>query len=275
MIEIWTEELPPSWHWKPDKYLGGTPETIVNLAETLNDDVCVYYDGPSCSHNGIYYLQRKDYLAKDILIACNSIPEKLAEYNICTTTWFHARQTNYMNFDERIVLSPYHQSLFGPDSRIIPLSCKKDQFTDTMKIKGQCLFSSSYDRGGAFLEEIWPEVEYETGAQLIITYSKDISEEEMVDLYNSSQFWLHPGEGIELFCISALKAQAAQCIPVVVPNMALETTVRYGIKTTKEAYKEELIKAIKNPPVAESISFPSWKEVAGMYLANIGVTHGA
>lgn len=274
MIEIWTEELTPSWWWSPYNYLGGTPEAVVNLAESFDDDVCVYYDGSPCEKNGVYYLDRGAYTGKDILIAFNSVPKRLAKYNIYTTSWYHARQEDYEEFDERIVLSPYHQSIFGENSRIIPLSCTKEQFENPSKIYKQCLFSSSPDRGRDFLESIWDDVERETNAQLITTYSEYISEDEMIELYKSSEFWLHPGDGIELFCISALKAQAAECIPVYVPNMALETTVRYGVRTTKEEFKETLIDTIKFPPLPEEITFPSWKEVAGQYLINLGVTHG-
>lgn len=275
MIEIWTELLPPDWKWSPKNYLGGTPESIINLAENFDDDVFVYYDGESMEHNGVYYLPRDNYIGENILIASNSIPRQLAAYNIYTTTWFHAREEHVKHFDERIVLSPYHQHIFGSDSRIVPLSCEASSLQGGKKIKGQCLFSSSPDRGRDFLEKIWPEVEKETGAKLITTYSKDISEEEMCDLYKSSEFWLHPGEGIELFCISALKAQAAKCIPVVVPNMALETTVQFGVRTTKEKYKDDLISAIKNPPVPGDVVFPTWKEVADQHLINIGAAHGA
>lgn len=271
MIEIWTEELPPNFHWSPDNYLGGTPETIVNLAENFNDEVFVYYDGRAIEKNGVYYLPRNNYLGRDILIAFNSKPPKLAKHNIALINWFHARDIDYLEFDERIVLSKYHQSIFGYNSRIIPHACDFSKFLNGKKISGQCLFSSSPDRGRDFLESIWGDVSRETGATLITTYSKDISEEEMIDLYKTSQFWLHPGDGVELFCISALKAQAAGCIPIVVPNMALETTVKYGIKTTKENFKDDLIQAIKNPPKVEEINIDTWRDVADQFLINVGV----
>ena len=273
MIEIWAEEVPAPFQWSPTNYLGGTPETVVNLAENFDDEVFVYYDGPAMQHKGVYYLPRDNYLARDILIAFNSKPERLAKYNIALINWFHARQENYAEFNERIVLSPYHQSIFGPDSRVIPHTCDQSAFSSDVKIKGQCLFSSSPDRGRDFLESIWPEIEKRTQAKLITTYSKDISEEEMIELYNTSQFWLHPGDGIELYCIAAAKAQAAKCIPIVVPNMALDTTVQYGIKTTKDKFKEEVINAIENPPLPGDVVFPSWKAIADLFLLNVGVPH--
>ena len=261
MIEIWTEVLPPGWEWTPDNYLGGTPEFYVNTAENIDDDVIVYYDGKTMEHNGIYYLQRKAYVGSDIVLACNSKPPTLAKHNISWTNWIDSTEDDYTEYDERIVISPYHQSIFGDNSRIVPHSCIAEDFKDGVKVRKQCLYSSSPDRGGKFLESIWDEVKERTGAELIATYNKSISDAEMIELYKSSEYWLHPCQGVELFCIAAAKAQVAGCIPVVVPNMALETTVKYGIKTTIEGYKEDLIKAINEPPEVKPVDFGTWKSV--------------
>jgi len=260
MIEIYTEELPSGWEWSPHMYVGGTPEFAVEVAESAKKltEVIVYYDGCACQWNGINYLPRKYFMGKDIVLACNSVPPRLGKYSILWTALYGKKDFEYLNFDERIVLSPYHQSLFGDKSRIVPLSCHSERFKGGEKVKGHCLYSSSPDRGGEFLKSIWEEVARATGAKLIHTYKASISEKDMVELYKSSEFWLHPCQGIELFCISAVKAQCAGCIPVVVPNMALETTVKYGVKTTLENYKDDLIKAILNPPKAEAVDFGSW-----------------
>jgi glycosyltransferase involved in cell wall biosynthesis len=270
LLEIWTEELPKGWEWNPRDYLGGSPEFVVNTAEcALEDsDVIVYYDGVSCCHNGVYYVGRRDFMGSDVVLACNSKPPKMGKHNIYWTNWFHQRQENCLEFDERIVLSPFHAKIFGDNSRIVPHSCWSNEFTDPVKEKGLCLYSSSPDRGGEFLKKIWSNVEIETGARLISTYDKKISNEEMIDLYKRSQFWLHPCQGVELFCIAAVKAQVAGCVPIVVPNMALETTVKYGIKVDLEEYETALIKAIKNPPDVEEVDFGSWETVTKDLLMN-------
>lgn len=260
-IEIWTEVLPNGWHWSPDNYLGGTPEFVVNTARNCKHDVVVYYDGKSSIYDGVYYLPRSQYKGEDVVLACNSKPPKLGKYNIAWSNWFHARDKEYLEFDERIVQSPYHQSVFGSNSRIVPASCNPEEFKSAYKIKKQCLYSSSPDRGGEFLKSIWGEVESRTGARLVTTYKNNISEQQMRELYKESEFWLHPCQGVEFFCIAAVKAQVAKCIPVVVPNMALETTVKYGVKTTIENYKEDLIKAILNPPKPEPVDFGTWETV--------------
>ena len=269
LVEIWTEELPSNWHWTPDFYLGGTPEFAIETAKNCKHDVIVYYDGKAGVYDGIYYLPRSQFIGSDVVLACNSRPPKMGRHNIIWFSWDNTKDVDYKDFDERIVLSPYHQSLFGSDSRIVPLTCNPEEFEPKYKIKKQCLYSSSPDRGGEFLKSIWSEVEERTGARLVSTYNGKYSQDDMTRLYKESEFWLHPCQGVELFCISAVKAQVAKCIPVVVPSQALETTVKYGIKTTIENYKEDLIKAINNPPKPEPVDFGNWETVTDKLLENI------
>lgn len=268
MVEIWTEELPQDWRWSPCCYLGGTPESVINVAECCQDECVVYYDGEPTEKNGVFYAPRSAFQGTDIVLACNGVPPKLGKHSVFWTSFFHARDFQYQAFDERIVLSPYHQSIFGQDSRVVPLSVWPEQFSNPVKVPKQCLYSSSPDRGLDFLKSIWDEVEYKTGAKLISTYDKSISEQEMIELYKSSEFWLHPGLGVELFCIAAAKAQVAQCVPVVVPTMALATTVKYGVRSTLENYKRDLINAILNPPKIEPVNFGTWQTVTDDLLRN-------
>lgn len=262
MISIWTETLPEGWWWTPTNYLGGTPEFVVETAKSLsrNDDVAVYYDGPSMQYGEVYYLPRTKYKPTERVLSCNERPPEMGESNVYWTNKMGQKDTDYMDFDERITLSKYHQSLFGPHSVIIGHACWPKEFISNLKEEKLCLYSSSPDRGLDFLESIWPEVE-ETGARLISTYDKNISESEMTELYKKAQFWLHPGQGVELFCISAYKAMAAGCIPIVVPNMALDETVKYGVKTTLANYKRDLIRAIENPPEVPTVKLDDWDDV--------------
>jgi len=269
LIEIWTEELPKGWEWSPYNYVGGTPEFVVNTAKNIKEEVIVYYDGVAGEYDGVLYLPRSAFSAKDIVLSCNSRSPKLGKYNIHWSCWYNSRDYEYIDYDERIVTSIYHQSIFGQSSRVVPLSLYPEQFKNPIKTRKQCLYSSSPDRGLDFLKSIWEDVSRETGAKLISTYNKSISEKEMIELYKSSEFWLHPGQGIELFCISAAKAQVAKCIPVVVPNMALETTVKYGVKVSLSEYKDRLINAINNPPKIEEVDFGTWETVTNQLFKNI------
>ena len=130
MIEIYTEVLPSSFHWTPNRYLGGTPEFVVNTAESASkfEDVRVYYDGKSCEKDGVLYLPRKYFVGDDIVLACNSVPPNLGRYSIMWNNWYGKKDYEYLNFDERIVQSPYHQSVFGMNSRIVPPSVKKSDY---------------------------------------------------------------------------------------------------------------------------------------------------
>lgn len=259
MISIWSETLPESWHWSPnDNTPGGGKEFIVETARTLKKlghEVVVYYDGNSREFEGVYYLPREFYEPSEIVIAQNSRPPKLGERNIYWTSLVTDREKDFLDFDKRIVLSKYHQGLFGNNSDIVPLGIHREQF-DGSKKENICLYSSSPD--GVWKLNDFPFEKY--GYKFIQTYNGNYSEQEMVDLYNKARFWLHPGQRIELLCLSAIKAQQAGCIPVVVPLMALDETVKYGVKTNLEHYFGELEKALKNPPKVKEYRAKSWEE---------------
>jgi glycosyltransferase involved in cell wall biosynthesis len=72
----------------------------------------------------------------------------------------------------------------------------------------------------------------------------DVDEETMNDLYRTSDVWCHPCTGGELFGISGVKAQAAGCIPVIIPTMALKETVKNGYFATRENYQDTLISCL-------------------------------
>lgn len=272
-LEIYDEELPSTWIWNPDRYVGGTHEFVFNIAKYASEmfsEVVVYYDGKPGKYGGVYYMPRSQYSGTDVVLACNSIPSKLGKFNIAWLSWSNAKDSDYIGFDDRIVISKYHQSLFGNNSRVVGLGVDYKDFADPVKkIEGQCLFSSSPDRGKSFLLSIWDRVKMETGAKLITTYDTDISEKEMIDNYKKSQFWLHPGLGIELFCLSAVKAQMAGCIPVYVPHMALDETVKYGVETSLDRFSDDLIQAIKFPPPVKPTYFPTWYTVAKEIFKNV------
>jgi len=259
MINIVTEKLPDSWHWSPQNPPpSGTVELYMATAECLAGmgySPIVYYDGVSCELNDVVYLPRAYYKPSEINIHCNTKAE-LGAKNIYWTSLVTDKAKDFMEYDHRITLSKYHKSIFG-DSTIIGLGIYPELYE--LGEKGNfCLYSSSPDRGGEFIDE---KAINNCGYKLIKTYKKDISEVEMIELYKQARFWLHPCQGVELFCLSAVKAQASGCIPVFVPNQALETTVKYGVKTTIKNFNKDLIKALKNPPKAEDYIAPTWLDV--------------
>ena len=158
-----------------------------------------------------------------------------------------------------------------------------------MKNLKRVIYTSSYDRGLEHLLKMWPDVKKEVpdaelhifyGWMLFdkfysgnpssmmwktnieemmkadgITHHGRVPQTELVEEYKKSGIWAHPTHFGEINCISALKAQAYGCEPVVVNYAALKETVNYGRKVegdiydqeTKDAFRKELIDALKTP----------------------------
>lgn len=156
---------------------------------------------------------------------------------------------------------------------------------DTKKV----IYTSSYDRGLLHLLEMWGDVKKEVpDATLDIYYGWQLFDqfysgnpgsmdwkEKIIKLINQdgvkengrvpqpqlkkiieeAGIWAYPTHFGEINCISAIKAQAYGCEPVVVNYAALKETVQFGRKVegdiydqeTKDKFKAELIDALKNP----------------------------
>jgi len=175
------------------------------------------------------------------------------------------------------------------------------------------IYTSSYDRGLEHLLKIWPDVvEAAPDAELHIyygwflfkkfygdnpermawmdnmnkmmehkgiTHHGRVSQPEILERMSECGIWAYPTHFGEISCITAMKAQAVGCIPVVVPYAALETTVQYGIKVegdiydpaVKKKFTEELISLLKDEKRQEKIrkemmpwskEWFTWKRVA-------------
>lgn len=262
-VDLWTETLPPEYHWDPLDPRRGTEEFYVRTAESLVDrghDVTVLYDGSRVVHNGVVYCPRVEYASRyDITIYCND-PEGATPVSgarlIRWTNKYGDRPSTIGRFHSRVVISQFQKSIYG-DAVVIGHGC--DPIEPKPKLN-QALYSSSPDRGLDFLKAIWPRVQAATGVELVHTTGTD-SNDSVKDLYASARFWLHPGLGVELFCLSALKAQAAGCIPCVVPHMALAETVKYGLKTSLDRFERDLIAYFLSDPQPEPFVAPTWQSV--------------
>ncbi len=151
------------------------------------------------------------------------------------------------------------------------------------------IYTSSFDRGLQHLLEMWPEIRKAVpDAELEIFYGWQLFDKfyagnpasmawkaKMVEMMGQEGIVKHgrltqpelekemrtcgifsyPAHFGEINCISAIKAQAFGCEPVVINYAALRETVRYGRKVegdiyddeTKEEYKKQLIDALKHP----------------------------
>lgn len=86
-----------------------------------------------------------------------------------------------------------------------------------------------------------------------------IPQAELKEEMLKSGIWAYSTHFGEINCISGIKAQAYGCEPVVVNYAALKETVQHGRKVegdiyddeTKEAFKTQLIEALKSPMASE------------------------
>lgn len=158
-----------------------------------------------------------------------------------------------------------------------------------MRNNRRIIYTSSYDRGLIHLLEMWPDIRKEVpdaelhifyGWQLFQQFYKDnpasmkwmekmnglmsqegitdhgrVPQPELKKEMEKSGIWAYPTHFGEINCISAIKAQAYGCEPVVVAYAALQETVKFGRKVegdiydqeTKDAFKKQLVEALKNP----------------------------
>jgi hypothetical protein len=241
MIHIDTEKLPPPFHWDPRTYFRGTEEFYVETAESMvrqGEEVVVWMDrSDSFIHNGVHYMPRSRFLSGDpCVLSCNhagQYPEGVHVVN-----W-----TNFAEFPKGSFATQYPLVLISEAHRDL---VKRSTPSNTIHVIGHGLpphfprydgsapkenlavYTSSPDRGGKWLEAIWPQVEKETGTRLVTVYGGK-TRAEMVDLYTSAKFWIHPGAGVELFCLSGQKALAAGCYPI------------YGVGAQSKALEETIV----------------------------------
>lgn len=158
-----------------------------------------------------------------------------------------------------------------------------------MRNPHRIIYTSSYDRGLEHLLAMWPDIKKVVpDAELHIFYgwllfdkftqgnpSSQMWKKKMVELmsqdditdhgrlpqpelakeYEASGIWAYPTHFGEINCISAIKAQAYGCEPVVVNYAALRETVKYGRRVegdiydeeTQQEFKKQLIDALNNP----------------------------
>ncbi|MGZ3732128.1 MAG: glycosyltransferase family 4 protein [Parachlamydiaceae bacterium] len=124
-----------------------------------------------------------------------------------------------------------------------------------------CIYGSNYARGLEVLLDIWPQIkaqypqatldiyygwqhwgllhpQQERKMRLQIDFYRSldvrehglVSHEELNQAYHRASFWTYPCICPEVFCISALRAQLAGAVPVIIEGSALSETVRSGYK---------------------------------------------
>lgn len=182
-----------------------------------------------------------------------------------------------------------------------------------MNNPNKVIYGSSYDRGLEHLLKMWPDVKSAVPkAELHIFYGWDlfsrfyannpermawkakidglmtqdgvthhgrVSQPQILKEMATCGIWAYPTHFGEINCITAQKAQALGCVPVVINYAALKTTVQYGIKIDGDIYDKEvrdrftnaLIDLLKDPKKQEEIrkemipwakEFFKWEHIA-------------
>lgn len=293
---------PVAGGWHPDDVrLGGTEESVVEWAERIaakGHKVRVYGNikGNSQKIRGVYYHQRDQYRGGEgttINVKSWDVPRQ-------EPTWYLTNEMNagdlYLHGYDGVIL-PSRWALDNLDVhhnniQVLPHGFDSKNIYPKPKIRNQCLYSSSPDRGLSELVDLWPQViEQVPDATLVVTYNGfldapgvynlgDVDQATMNDLYNTSQFWLHPCLGGELYCIAAVKAMAAQAIPVYYPTMALKETVRWGIRTNRDNFVAKLVHAMRSDDykhnllaheTVQEFPYPDWDITTDKLLSIIGI----
>lgn len=286
--------------WEPtDKRLGGTERGVQEWAEELakrGHKVIVFRNGHDNDffYNGVAYLKREAYAPGEVTINVKSPEIPRQGPTLFYTNDVNANQQDLSDYDGVIHISRWAKANIPVNNElvfVIPHGYDFFKHTPGVKVPKQCLYSSSPDRGLETLLRAWVQVHEEhPDATLKVTYGAealdipgveflgDVSEEEMAKLYRESQYWLHPCTGAELQCIAGLKAQAAGCIPVVIPAMALEETIEDGyFAETPELYTDTLSYALsgeENEQILKRLSkkkFTTIQESTNMLLDAIGL----
>lgn len=225
--------------------------------------------------------------------------------------------------DKVMVLSKYHRTCFPdvPDDKFFFTGNgidPEDFDREVERIPGKMVYTSSHVRGLAHLYDIWPEVkEAVPEATLDVFYgwhSYDkinadnperlnwktqmvqlandlegvtdhgkVSQDRIVDEMMSADVWPYPTLFTEIYCITAVKAQAAGAYPVTSRVAALDEMVQHGdtMELTewddkqREEYKNMLIKALKNKDkdrteMMKWATNHSWSSVAEQWTKEFG-----
>jgi glycosyltransferase involved in cell wall biosynthesis len=187
--------------------------------------------------------------------------------------------------------SQYHKDQYPTvtDYQIIPNGIDLTHFNKTKKKPYSVIYPSAYYRGAEQLLKLWPKVKEQVPEATLDLYygwqswlklegeddfyvrmSKLIKDSEKLGVkehgrvdhqtlaqkFDESKVWAYPTEFPEIFCMTAVKANAAGCKPVITDVAALketggpnatfiETDSIYRDQYSQEKFVKELVKALK------------------------------
>ena len=262
---IVTEHLPPAFHFDLFEPRRGTEKFYLYTAKeaaSAGFAVDVEMDGGLTNCGGVINTapRRTDRPFYDKILVCN--PRRVdptigKSYSTDVIVWhdFHLGTdpaayaplfeiAKGFGSPDLTVISEYSRSLHGPgrNVRVVPLGIDRNVYhpqPNTAR-KKRVVFTSSPDRGLKALAALWRErqIADRTGYELWTSAyaAGNYTDRDVAEVLATSEFWIHPGEGNELFCLAAVEAQACGATPLVVPNGALAETVKYGYCFTPESF---------------------------------------
>lgn len=262
--------------WSPwDTRIGGSEEFIVEVSKRLvkrGHEVSVYHNGRHGEYEGVQYKDHDEFEPGDITINVNFPEFQTTGKQILWTSL--TKHSDLSKFEAVGYISEYARENTGIEHKSlhwIPPGYDETKIYPGKKIAKQCFYASSPDRGLDALLEAWPKVaSVHPDATLLVTYGGqldipgvinlgEVDEDTMNDIYKTSEYWCHPCNGGELYCMTGIKAQAAGCWPVIIPTMALSETVRYGTSLTPETYADGLIDALSHDHAIPHYKYPTWE----------------
>ena len=284
-VLIWTERLPPSFHWHPLTHFRGTEQFYVQTASYLasqRHEVTVAYDGQPTSHNGVSYENRKSVRQDkwDRMLVCNWMGERTPSAGYVVNWSNQADWTpskTHPAASVAVLISQFHRRSAG----VSPLNSSgidKSIFhppTDPSPRKRQVVYSSSPDRGGTWLADQWDQIQETTGYRLILTgYDSSRQTGSVAALLRESEYWIHPGLGVELFCLSAAEAQACGCVPIYAPTGALPETITSGFCFPHPTFLNALQTTLdapwqQNHLRTQSTHLLTWSEASDLILRSL------
>ena len=160
--------------------------------------------------------------------------------------------SNYLNnhkLNKHIALTNWHRDVIRDKYNInIPIdvignAIDRKTFNKKHKVRDSFIYSSAADRGLYRLLQMWPEVLLEMPNATLnvfcpgyskpdveewpegVTYHGTVSQEYLHEWQAKSEYWLHPSDYEETYCITALEMQYAGVIPVTTNVAALNEVV--------------------------------------------------
>lgn len=282
-ICIETEAVPQQFWWDENNPIRGTEKFYVETARSLRRaghhvDIHKEPNRPT--------RPRHNY---DIVIRCNQrpqfgLPTAMGQRVIEWTNFYFDDEVEYGRHkygsgDDLVVISQFARDLLPPylqrKARVVPHGIDRSiYFNDGRERKPQVAFTSAPDRGLDYLKRIWVEndIEFTTGYRLVTgSYGKSSkSDAEVAEMLRESDFWVHPGVGLELFSLAAVEAQSCGATPIVVPSGALRETVLHGYRFPKQDFEAGLFAVLSGQATLSGINaahIPTWDEATRLLIS--------